>query len=637
MMEEKTRKLYVELPYEIGVSQSDFKNYEYLLRKDGDIIGRFTSKNKPRDLSTRSPHIQDFLNILLSQGDLGITNADGDFIEYTKEQLSNKIIKVLEQLQSSVTAYNQNKDRIKQEQRNKEHDELLAHLEKRANELCTLLEENKVSLNDYIDILIEWVNGGEYINTKKGMLCHLATYFKILPIWLMVLGRAGEGKSVIDESARKMLPAEAFQNGRMSESSLHRKSKKFGKNYLDGKIMVMGDMGGDYDMEKWNDTIARYKELTTEGRVEVEKVGEGIDNETGERVIVTFEVCGYCSVTMTSVHSEKLDDQILSRGINITPKASNEEVNLFAKYLKGKVRKKQQHILEKYLGLLHDYIRYIYHKYRDVEVINLYEDCVADWMKDSKFFKRNRKIIMALIETVTLLNFEFRETIVSDEGDLYVISTKEDNILVTNLFDAGFGLTESARLVQNKLVQLYSQNEEYEKYSSNSRMEYVTYRDTHSAIKNCKRIFTVATASHSCSKTKSLARLDYGAIIKHLTDYGFIEAIGKMNRGNKNVYALTEEGILPIESSEIVFDDDVVSAYIDEMSSIYGVYAPTLRKIEKSQNEFTASPTVIFDLEHPPWVSASASEMPTQDFEVPKVPKHNANLPQSASNTRGNN
>ena len=148
----------------------------------------------------------------------------------------------------------------------------------------------------------------------------------------MPLGKAGEGKTVIDEAAQKLIPSEVFLNGRISESALHRKASIEGNNYVDGKVMLMRDMGGKLDLEKWKDTIDRYKELTTDGVTEVEKVGEGLDEDTGERKVISFKLHGYCSVSITSVNSESFDGQILSRGINVSPEATDEQVKMYHKY-----------------------------------------------------------------------------------------------------------------------------------------------------------------------------------------------------------------------------------------------------------------------------------------------------------------
>lgn len=622
MMEEKRRKLYVKLPYEIGVSQSSYKEYEYTLYDDGEIIRRFTSKNKPKDFSTRSTHLNEFITALLEKEDLGVIDDEGEFVKYTKDQIIEKVMKIMGFLQAEVSNFNRNKDQIKEAKVKQKNEKELKYLKERYDSFCEILEEYDVSVMDFVTLMAMWQNGGETTNTLKGFLCHTSTYFKIIAIWFLALGRAGEGKSVIDESAQKLLPKEAFLNGRMSESALHRKTSNGNECYLDGKIMTMGDMGGDYDMENWSDTLNRYKELTTEGEVEVEKVGEGIDPKTGERAVITFKVRGKCSVSMTSVHSEKLDDQILSRGINVTPQATDEDVQKYTKYYRGKVKRQRETIIQDYLELFHDYMAYIQRKYSRIEVINPYWDSLSEWLKESEFFKRNLNMFSLLVTAVTLLNYNFREKIISIDGTIeYVVSTKEDNLVIASLFDPGFGLTEVARLVLNKLIEQYNKKGKSQvDYLADANLEYSTYVQSNGNLNKSNTIFSVATASHTCKKTQALNRLKYGPIMGHLSDFGFIAPLGKMNgNSNKNVYCL--QVVEPVESPEIRFKDNVIEDYVVEMSPVYDVDAPTLLEIVKNENVKKGSPCSIPDLELPPWVSTDASKMFFNALKGEKVPQ----------------
>ena len=282
-------------------------------------------------------------------------------------------------------------------------------------------------------------------NILKGMICHLSACFKLKPIWFMPLGKAGEGKTVIDEAAQKLIPSEVFLNGRISESALHRKASVEGNDYVDGKVMLMRDMGGKLDLEKWKDTIDRYKELTTDGVTEIEKVGEGLDEETGERKVISFKLEGYCSCCITSVNSECFDGQILSRGIDVAPTATNEQVKMFAKYNHGTVARHRDWIIDSHLGLFHDYVRYL-KRYVVIGfgAFNPYWECLEEWFKETEFYKRNLSLYPSLVETVTLLNADYRKKITADDGTTYLVSTREDNELIGNLFNPSQGLTNNA-------------------------------------------------------------------------------------------------------------------------------------------------------------------------------------------------
>ena len=55
--------------------------------------------------------------------------------------------------------------------------------------------------------------GGESQNTLTGLICHCTTYFKIKSVWFLVLGKAGDGKTVVDNASEKLMPDDAFENG----------------------------------------------------------------------------------------------------------------------------------------------------------------------------------------------------------------------------------------------------------------------------------------------------------------------------------------------------------------------------------------------------------------------------------------
>jgi hypothetical protein len=490
------------------------------------------------------------------------------------------------------------------QEREEELEQLLGD---RFDEFADFLIEHNLTLNQFLFYAAEWLAGGETHNILKGTFCHLSTYFLIKPIWFLPLGKAGEGKSVIDEASVAMLPDDVFENGRVTESALHRKSNIYGKDYVDGKVMRMKDMGGDRDFEKWSDTIDRYKELTTEGEVEIEMTGEGIDQDTGERKVINFKLEGYCSCCITSVNSECFDGQILSRGIDVAPTATNEQVKMYAKYNHGTVERYRQWIIDNHLALFHDYVRYLkLYVIDEFEVINPYWECLEEWFKETEFYKRNLSLYPALVETVTLLNADYRKKITAKNGQQYLVSTMEDNKLIGDLFNPSQGLTNNAIRIFNLLVRKYGN------YKPNTLEETFTEEDAISdweeysagakSLKNCDTLFTVANVRRAASKDNNKYKgLPYGDIIQSLVNVGFVQVMGKVKRGNHNVYALDHWE--PIEDMTIVFDEECISKYVDEMSGVFGVTRHALWEIvegEKIENDELDSNAKV---RLPPWVS----------------------------------
>ena len=291
----------------------------------------------------------------------------------------------------------------------------------------------------------------------------------------------------------------------------------------------------------------------------------------------------------------------------MAPTATNEQVKMFAKYNHGTIARYRDWIIDAHLGLFHDYVRYLKNylvpKYG---VINPYWECLEEWFKETEFYKRNLSLYPALVETVTLLNADYRKKITADDGQEYLVSTKEDNKLIGDLFNPSQGLTNNAIMIFNLLVRKYGN------YKPNTLEEAFTEEDAISdwedyqtgarSLKNCGALFTVANVRRAASKDNNNYKgLPYGEIIQSLVNTGFVQVMGKVKRGNHNVYALDHWE--PVEDMTIIFDDDCISRYVDEMCPVYGVTRHALWEIihsEKIENDDSVGDGKI---RLPPWVS----------------------------------
>ena len=371
--------------------------------------------------------------------------------------------------------------------------------------------------------------------------------------------------------------------------------------------MRMKDMGGDRDIEKWGDTIDRYKELTTEGETEIEMTGDGIDQDTGERKLINFKVTGHCSCCITSVNSECFDGQILSRGIDVAPTATNEQVKMFAKYNHGTVASYRDWVIDAHIKMFHDYVMYLKnYVVPEYGVINPYWECLEDWFKETEFYKRNLSLYPALVETVTLLNADYRKKIHSTDGKDYLVSTQEDNKLIGDLFNPSQGLTNNAIRIFNLLVRKhgnYKPNTFEEAFTEEDAIsDWEDYQTGARSLKNCGTLFTVANVRRAASKDNNKYKgLPYADIIQSLVNAGFVQVMGKMKRGNHNVYALDHWE--PVEDMTINFDDECISRYVDEMSGVFGVTSSALWEIIHSENIENESMAEVPKIRLPPWVS----------------------------------
>jgi hypothetical protein len=128
------------------------------------------------------------------------------------------------------------------------------------------------------------------------------------------------------------------------------------------------------------------------------------------------------------------------------------------------------------------------------------------------------------------------------------------------------------------------------------------YQNGAKSLKNCDTLFTVANVRRAASKDNNKYKgLPYGEIIQSLVNTGFVQVMGKVKRGNHNVYALDHWE--PVEDMTIVFDDECISRYVDEMSSVFGVTAHALWEIVDSENIENEGELLKPKIRLPPWVS----------------------------------
>ena len=384
------------------------KQYHYMICREGRKLFQYIHKDPPELQNPTGQVVRGFLKKM--SGEVTIKSEDVE-AAVSDDKIRDKIMETLTWLGDLLLAYEDNKEQFKAELEAEKLEKQKDELSKKADKFLELLEEKHCTINEFCWYVAAWLAGGESKNIMTGFICHLSTYFKINPIWFLALGRANEGKTVIDEASLSLMPKDAIYNGRVTERALHRKSLKLGSDYIDGKILKMGDLGGKRDIEKWADTLDRYKELTTEGRTEIEVTSESVDEETGERDVISFVVEGKCSVSLTSVNTEAFDDQIFSRAVTVSPIATNEEVKNFFYYNQGANENKREYILNHEKRLLQDYIQYTQGFYEGIRVINPYWTCLEKWFRSSEFYKRALSLYPSLVKAVTVLNHDSRESI----------------------------------------------------------------------------------------------------------------------------------------------------------------------------------------------------------------------------------
>jgi hypothetical protein len=453
------------------------------------------------------------------------------------------------------------------------------------------LGEHKLSFFDYLTYIARWFSGEEYENVIIGFLCNFGTFSGVKPLWFMVVGKAGEGKSFIENGTLKLTPPKFLENGLKTEKAVVRKGRICGIDYLDRMIMTMGDLGGPKDFEEYKLVMHKYKKMTTEGHDEFEAVSDNANPETKEREIIFMELSGYPSVMFTTVDSENIDPQFASRGITVSPHASNLDASIYTMYnQRGSVwESKTTELCNTTLKLFHSYVESL--EYDEIGVINPYYKCLVKWFEDDEYFKRGLGKYPELVHLITYLNSDERETIQAGNKRFYV-STKDDNAILTHLIRPDNSLSGVAVDVFNQLLKYYKKFD-YD--------EYVEYENKDLRLEQCESFFSVGSARKKLRNTRKFRGLQYGDILYNLDQAGLIVKVGKELRGNTNLYCLDK--LNQIGTHDIEFDKKLISDYIQhDVEKIYGHgLAPHLLQIMVDEKPVKGIPDSFSDLEIPPW------------------------------------
>lgn len=304
----------------------------------------------------------------------------------------------------------------------------------------------------YIGCVADWMVAGERLNILFGFLCALNLLIFGEPINFIATGMPGSGKTAIENIIFEMLPSEDVSwEKKPTVAAIFRRSED-NPRYYDRKIVYMGDLGGDKDMESSEEARNVFKELNSDGKMSRPVSAPG--SETWVTVDLVLE--GKPALFYTTVHDFKLNDQEVSRGFVISPRLDNTEmVNVMherIKAMKGRTLKTRNIIKECELSKIRNIVRFL-KELEGITVVNPYPHVLKKMISESPFIKRDYQKIMMLAETITILNYNDRKTWESEDGK-FIITSKQDIMFLYQLLE---NYMESIHLnVPNSLLELHS-------------------------------------------------------------------------------------------------------------------------------------------------------------------------------------
>lgn len=306
----------------------------------------------------------------------------------------------------------------------------------------------------YVGTIIDWLTAGERINT---LLCFIAGCSQIIlkkPISVIGYGESASGKTHVESVALSLLPEQYIViEKQVSPAALFNRAK-IDEYFYDGKIVVYGDMGGEKDKDNQQEAFDLMKELQSDGKISKPvSVKDDSNNWVTEDLILYGNPCLWYTTIPTDI-----DSQELSRAIVFTPRMDNQTIfnkrGRALSFKKGRTYSLFENVKTKADNVPY-MVEHLRQEMKDYIIINPFFDVITEILAQSKYYKRDTEKYVALLDTITALNFYQNEKYVFEDGTKAVITSKDDVHLLLSLLEPY--KTSIAFNIKPKSAEIYSE------------------------------------------------------------------------------------------------------------------------------------------------------------------------------------
>ncbi len=284
----------------------------------------------------------------------------------------------------------------------------------------------------YIGSIIDWLTAGERINT---LVCFTSFCSQVIlkkPISVIGYGESSSGKTFVGNVALGLIPSKYIINEKSITPAALFNRAKTDPYFYDGKIVNYGDMGGANDRENQQDVLDLMKELQTDGKL---TKPISIKNEEGNWITEELDLIGNPSLFYSTVPL-MIDEQELSRSVVYSPRTDNREcfnTRIQRLSLKmGKTYNKYENVSKK-AELIPYMVEHLRLVMEDVVIINPYIKVVLNFLKQSKFYKRDSEKYYNLLNVITAINYYNNPRVTLENSTKAVITSKDDVKLYMSL------------------------------------------------------------------------------------------------------------------------------------------------------------------------------------------------------------
>lgn len=292
----------------------------------------------------------------------------------------------------------------------REEQERLEREQEEQERLEELVSEGYDELDDieypvhYMYDHFRWTGAGEPNNTLYSFLANCSQIIMQHPISSIGIGIGGSGKTHIQLAALNCIPEDFVLTEKYSsESALYRMSAD-NPYFYDGKIVNIGDMGGMKDHEDAQKFKNVMKEMQSDGKT---AKTINIQNEEGDWIPTKFELFGTPCLNYTTVPGHHFDDQEQSRSVFIRPRTDNDfHVDLFNAVKEDEDTPDGQLLKEKIdeEAKIQKMVYALRYRNSEIKVINPFRDEIKQFLRGSKYFKRDGPKYTAILKVIAHLN-----------------------------------------------------------------------------------------------------------------------------------------------------------------------------------------------------------------------------------------
>lgn len=442
----------------ITVILKDTSEYQYIIRKNNDLLTLGTTNKAPYQLTNKSAIGKDIWNYLELKSYQGKNAADIKTLR--REDFS----KIMSSLQNT----------IKEQQENFiERDDNSEHYIKLYNNFEAKCKENDYTPLQFIAQVSHGLGIGLTIEILQAFFAFYSTYVGEKGTNVITIGTQSSGKSHILEQGLRFIPEESIYKGVRTVANFFR---DFNKKDVTGHIFYLGDLGGDYDDQETLRLRDILKVLTTDGYVERGIVDQDMN---AEKQFVT----GFPCLCYSTAKEEMINSQEKSRSILITP-PDTDPYRLEAFNMVNKTPGINQELIDTInydVELVKGLTYASNNQLENVECFNPYMFNIVEYLKGMQDYNRKINEFKAILKLCCWLNSPqiFKHNLYDDKITKLVIATKQDNLNALALF----GNTVED-LLPTELALANGLFENFELYPFLDYTEFETYTDFQKAVQN---------------------------------------------------------------------------------------------------------------------------------------------------------